>query len=573
VGLAGLLAVGSGWSSAALDERPAAGQVPEPPREVVTAALTVSGGRDIPVPSGGNLQAALDEAQPGDVIHLEPGAIYTGPFVLPAKRGTEWITLATQAVDRLPPPGERVTPDHAALMPKLVAASGSVIAAARGAHHYRFVGIEVHPSPGVFLTNLVDLGSRENTLENLPAHIVFERCYLHGDAKRGTRRGIALNGRHMAVLDSHLSDFKEVGADSQAIAGWGGPGPFRIENSHLEAAGENVLFGGADPAIRGLVPSDIEIRRNHFVKPLSWKADERIYEGRAWTVKNLFELKNARRVLIEGNVFEHNWVHAQNGFAILFTVRNQNGHAPWSVVEDVIFRNNVVRHTGSGVNVLGRDDAASQQTRRIAISNNLFFDVGAQKWGGGGRLFQFLDDTASITIEHNTAFQTANLVTADGRPHAGFVFRNNIALHNRYGVIGTRTAPGTHTLETHFPGADFRRNVIVGGTAARYPPDNFFPGALEEVGFSDTAQGNYQLREDSPYKRAATDRKDIGVDFDTLWSALGTTGDRHAAPPAWEPWPRQLAIFARGAERPGTGASSFGRRACCGCPLAGATRC
>jgi hypothetical protein len=40
-------------------------------------------------------------------------------------------------------------------------------------------------------------------------------------------------------------------------------------------------------------------------------------------------------VLVDGNVFEHNWPQAQNGFAILFTVRNQDGHAPWSVVKDV----------------------------------------------------------------------------------------------------------------------------------------------------------------------------------------------------------------------------------------------
>jgi len=92
------------------------------------------------------------------------------------------------------------------------------------------------------------------------------------------------------------------------------------------------------------VPSDIEIRHNHFVKPLSWKADDPTYAGTAWTVKNLFELKNAQRVLVDGNVFEYNWPAAQNGFAILFTVRNQDGHAPWSTVADVVFSNNIVRH-------------------------------------------------------------------------------------------------------------------------------------------------------------------------------------------------------------------------------------
>ena len=30
--------------------------------------------------------------------------------------------------------------------------------------------------------------------------------------------------------------------------GWNGPGPFLIENNYLEAAGENIMFGGNDPS-------------------------------------------------------------------------------------------------------------------------------------------------------------------------------------------------------------------------------------------------------------------------------------------------------------------------------------
>jgi hypothetical protein len=228
---------------------------------------------------------------------------------------------------------------------------------------------------------------------------------IHGDPKGG-RRGVALNGRELAVINSHVSDFKEAGADSQAIAGWNGPGPIRIENNYLEAAGENVMFGGADPSIDRLVPSDIEILRNHMSKPLRWKADHPSYEGTPWAVKNLFELKNARRVLVDGNVLEHNWPHAQNGFAILFTVRNQDGRAPWSIVEDVIFRKNALRHVAAGFNILGRDDNHdSGQTQRIWIHNNVMTDVGGT-WGGNGRLFQLINGTAAISI-HPTQLRRA----------------------------------------------------------------------------------------------------------------------------------------------------------------------
>ena len=71
------------------------------------------------------------------------------------------------------------------------------------------------------------------------------------------------------MLNSYISDIKAVNADSQAIAGYNGAGPFTIENNYLEAAGENVLFGGADPAVTNLVPSDIVLRRNHLFKPLA----------------------------------------------------------------------------------------------------------------------------------------------------------------------------------------------------------------------------------------------------------------------------------------------------------------
>src|SRR4029453_10702365 len=35
--------------------------------------------------------------------------------------------------------------------------------------------------------------------------------------------------------------------------------------------------------------------------------------GKKWVVKNHFELKNAQRVTVEGNVFENNWAAAQAG--------------------------------------------------------------------------------------------------------------------------------------------------------------------------------------------------------------------------------------------------------------------
>jgi glycosyltransferase involved in cell wall biosynthesis len=502
---------------------------PEAPRSFVDTAFPAHGGRTIHVAAGGELQKALDAASPGDLITLEPRAVYRGPFHLPAKDSSGWIVVSTAAAKSgLPAEGQRIDPSHIASLPKLIAASGAVIGADRGAHHYRFVGLEIAPADGVFLHALVELGRNETEPGALPHHIVFDRCYLHGDPKRGARRGIAMNSRESAVIDSYLSDFKETGADSQAVAGWNGTGPFKIANNYLEAAGENVMFGGADPAIPDLVPADIEIRRNQFAKPLRWKAGQEGFEGTDWSIKNLFELKNARRVLVEGNLFEYNWPQAQNGFAILFTVRNQDGRAPWSTVEDVLFANNVVRHVAAGINVLGRDDNhPSQRVQRVEIRNNLFLDVGGS-WGTG-RLLQLLDGTSDVIVDHNTALQTGDvLFGGDGEAHTGFVLENNIALHNGRGITGSGTRTGMPALARYFPAAVVRGNVMVGGSASEYPADNFFPRALDDVGFASRQDGRFGLTILSRYARAGSDGRDPGADLEAPSSAA------HGVPPPFE---------------------------------------
>jgi hypothetical protein len=512
----------------------AAPSVPALPHVTVDTALNAPPARVVKVSGGNDLQAALNTARPGDAIELPAGSIFVGNFTLPRKPDAQWIVIRSSAFDRLPPSGTRISPAQADLMAKIVSPNREpAISTAPSAHHYRFSGIEITTSSPVNV-NLIRLEAPGQTsLDRVPTDIIFDRCYIHGTPAGNIRRGIALNGARLAVVDSYLSDFHERGADSQAIAGWNGPGPFKIVNNYLEGAGENVLFGGADPAILNLVPSDIEVRRNHVVKPLAWRAGEASFAGTPWNVKNLFELKNARRVVVEGNIFEHNWVHAQNGFAILFTVRNQDGGSPWAAVEDVTFTNNIVRHTAQGVNILGQDDMRpSDHTRRILIKNNVFDDVGGSRWGDGGKLLQILGGAADVVIEHNTAFQTGAVVMAEGTPNPGFVFRYNIALHNAYGILGTGTGVGNPTLERYFPNAIVRKNVFIGGAALQYPVGNFFPSSIDQVGFADYRKGDYHLSPSSPYARAA-EGLDPGADLTAMRAALGALVQlsRSSSPP------------------------------------------
>ena len=524
---------------------------PELPRVFVdTTYSPPTRGKLIPVKAGGDLQAALHASRPGDVIELQAGATFTGNFVLPRKTGNDWIYIRSSAHALLPPPGTRVLPSHARLMARIETPNRTpAVRTATAAHHYRFVGIEVTARGATRSTgpysdnNVVYLESEggQTSLRQVPTDIIFDRCYVHGTPTGSVRRGVAMNGVRMAVVDSYLSNFHEVGADSQAISGWNGPGPFKIVNNYLEAAGENLMFGGADPSIPDLVPSDIEIRGNHLFKPLSWKIGHPTYAGTPWSVKNTFELKNARRVLAEGNLLENNWQHDQNGFAILFTVRNQDGGAPWCTVEDVTFRKNVLRHSGGGFNILAADNNfPSRQTRRVLIQDNLLDDISSVNWGGTGRLFQFLSldsrDTGilDLTVEHNTGFSNAWSAYTGDKPiavHRSFRFRNNIAPKGAHGFAGgTKSWPppsplvtgdGSRTLDTFYLAPVFTGNVLTGSTPGDYSghPGNFFPATDAEVGFADLSRGDYRLGPSSRYKNAATDGRDPGAAIDALEAA------------------------------------------------------
>ena len=453
---------------------------PELPRKTVDVRPTASAGRVVRVNAGDNLQRAIDRARPGDVIALEPGADFRGSFVLPAKGGEGWITIRTAGDAGLPRAGERITPAASPRLARLVATGpDAALRTEPRAHHYRVALLEVTADPGVKRNNgLVRLGASgkaQNDLADVPHHLILDRVYVHGHAAMHLKRCVELNSAWSAVVDSHLAECHGKGQDTQAIAGWNGPGPFRIENSRLEGAGENIMFGGADPSIPELVPSDIEVRRNHITKPADWR-------GR-WTVKNLFELKNAQRVLVEENLLEGVWGDAQVGFAVVLKSVNQDGRCTWCIVQHVTFRRNTVRDAAGGVAMSG-----SMRGKRVpgGFLNNVLleensFDVGSANPRAIGRFVQMSGDLWNIALDHNTVFATkAILMPGPGRQ------RNVHVAHNvfggaRYGIKGGGARGGRETMERYWNGYTFAGNAVMGGRAADYPPQNYFPASRREA--------------------------------------------------------------------------------------------
>ncbi len=148
-------------------------------------------------------------------------------------------------------------------------------------------------------------------------------------------------------------------------------------------------------------------------------------------------------------------------------------------------------------------------------------------------MFQLLDGTQYVAIQHNTAFEADSIVFGERAPHTGFVFSGNIVTHGEYGIIGSGFGVGFPSLSRYFPDAVVERNVIVGGRAGHYPPDNYFPGSLDDVGFMNRTHRNYRLDASSRYARAANDGGDIGVNFNSLSVAMGPGWAEFAASATW----------------------------------------
>jgi hypothetical protein len=347
---------------------------------------------------------------------------------------------------------------------------------------------------------------------------VFDRCYIHGDPTQGGRRGVEMDGAYVAVIDSYVSGFQESGTDSQALWAYNTTGPLKIVDNYLEAASENVLFGGADSKASSLIPSDIDIENNYFFKPLS-------LIGSNYNVKNLLEFKDAKRVLVSGNIFQNNPLGAQVGFSLLITPRNQGGGAPWSTDTDISIVGNTFINVGDGINIAGFDSNypgyptsnPSVMTERILIQNNLIEVTGLA--GADGRAFQFVDGGGDYTINHNTIIDTGTgatdiaMAATQSLPVKNFVFTNNLATPTRYGFFGANAGTGTAALNADFSNWTFQKNALTGEGATSYPAGNFFPTAIADIQFENYATADYSLATTSPYKKAATDGQDIGAEL------------------------------------------------------------
>jgi hypothetical protein len=536
---------------------------------------TPAGGKIWTLRSSEHFEQALVSASCGDTLELEAGSVFSGNFIIPNKNcdDSHWIIIRTSAADSsLPAENNRLTPCYAAVSslpgrPALNCASTNNVLAriefngkngsgpltfALGANHYRLIGLEItraaSPHP---VYNLIQFDGTAD-------HLVFDRLWVHGTAQLETVRGISLgSSRYVAVIDSFFTDLHCVAksgscGDTQAIGGGFGDkpmGPYKIENNFLEASGENILFGGG---FATTAPADIEIRRNHMFKPLIWMRGQAGYTGGAdgnpYIVKNLLELKNAQRVLIESNIMENSWGgFSQVGFAILLNPKNQAGRGginlcPACHVTDVTIRYCSISHVAAGMQIANAlaGTGAAQDGERYSIHDLMFDDIDGSKFGGPGVFAQISVTPGApllqnVAINHVTAFPPSMLfmvgdMVATSSPIKNFAFTNSIVNAGTHPVWSTGGGPANcafhniplTTFNACFINSTFTSNVIIATPAMPWPSGNSFPGspsAVRLVNYNNGNGGDYHLQASSPFRSKATDGKDLGADIDAIRSA------------------------------------------------------
>ena len=88
------------------------------------------------------------------------------------------------------------------------------------------IGIEISPAPGIYVFDLIRIGSFETQISQLPSDIEIDRCYIHRDPIVGGKRGVALSGIGVTIQNSYFDQFFDLFQETYAIGGWTGPGPY-----------------------------------------------------------------------------------------------------------------------------------------------------------------------------------------------------------------------------------------------------------------------------------------------------------------------------------------------------------
>jgi hypothetical protein len=392
-----------------------------------------NGGTVINVKPGDVLQSVIEQALAGSILSID----------------NAYITSESITVDK-----------PLALIAATPVGAGRI---SIGARVPQINGKFTHTAPGVSLTSLAINGvNNADFLLTTFDGTIMKQCILTG-SQYGQHRAIWADSKNVQIVDSYIANIFES-IDCQAIFAYNGCDGLTVDNCYLEASGENILFGGADADSADKLPKNITINNCDITKNLTWQGAPGI------TVKNLLELKCAINVKMTNCRLSNCWTQGQTGYAIILTVRNQGGTAPFSIVKNVVIDNCQISNVGAGVQFLGRDDSQpSQVMTGVQISNNHFSIDSAL---GASRQF-FISSGPENVLLVNNVFEGANLnsfLSFDNPAFQcpNFEFDGNEFQEGDYGIFGTNaSALGQAVLDMYTPGYKCSNNIVHKGTSGR----------------------------------------------------------------------------------------------------------
>lgn len=322
-------------------------------------------------------------------------------------------------------------------------------------------------APSVNLINMGIYGSPNGgTLLSTFDNLLLQSSLLLG-SNTGQHRGVlANNTKNAKIVDSYIGQiFNSI--DTQAIVAWDGLDGLDVENTYLEASGENVLLGGEDASSAAAMPKNVTINNCDLVKPLSWQGIPTI------TVKNLFEIKCGINVNLTNSRLKNCWTSGQDGYAILLTVRNQNGAAPFSAIVNILIDSNTIENTTSGIQILGNDYSnPSQFLDTVQFSGNKFTKLNGGRTifiSRGSKNLQFVGDSFDgINLNSALSFDDPTYLNTN------FMVSGCEFVEGDYGIFGTGApALGEPVLAMYAPSYTWKNVTIHKGTSGRtivYPP-------------------------------------------------------------------------------------------------------
>ena len=366
------------------------------------------------------------------------------------------------------------------------------------------------PEPGAPLLSL-PISSSDNFVD---------RCYIHGRGyPNRIKTAIYWDGKNNGFLNSYFDKLdywhavrgcqsvpsRFVSEGTNAMVGGLGPGPYIFVNNYVEGAG-NLWHHDGGGAINH-PQNDYLYVRNTFSVPSKYQFGAPDSDGRSYYNRQPLEWKGGHRILLDGNIFDHNFHHISVS-TTLFTSVGVNAELGYGI-RDITITNNTWQHVPAVMTVASTQGGQYQTApiNRILVRNNVMTDINGaysvpldglnacdeqchcRPWTGW--VFQAFGDGEDRIVEHNNitglAGITPVLFRLGGGSTEGLKVTDNLLdieaggasvegdVNDGGGQAKCLDQPeGERTLACHSPGMQMSNNILT-SSAGKGAVRDFWP--------------------------------------------------------------------------------------------------